>query len=150
MDGSRVTTLLVGGLTVGIGAVGVLAGLGVLPRGQGDPTIPAVQQQALALCIGVVFAAGGAAAMLSALPGRWSSLAQRLLGLPVIAGLTLLLGWVSIGPGARAFSSPLAIFGPVVNAVSGRIMFGFGALMGLLIAVLTIRALRRPAPSTPT
>jgi hypothetical protein len=143
MNGSRVTVLITGGLTVAMGAVGILSGLGYLPKGQDDPTVPMAQQQALAICIGTVFAAGGLAAMLNGLPGRAARLANQALGLIVAFGLTVLLGWVAVGPGSRGFSSPVAILGPRVNDISGRIMFGLGAAMGLAILVLMIRGVRR-------
>jgi hypothetical protein len=143
MNGAKVITLLVGALTVAIGGVGILAGLGFLPKGQGDPTIPAADQQAVAICVGVVFAAGGLAAMLTTLPGRVSRILNGVLGLVVIVGLTSLFAWVAIGPGSRGFASPLAKFGPAVNEVSGRFLFGVVALMGLAMAILIVRSMFR-------
>lgn len=143
MNGSRVTTIIVGAITVAMGAFIIAGGLGFLPRGPADPTVPLIQQQAITLCIGVVFAAGGIAAMLTTAPGRASRILNGLLGLVIVVGLTSLLGWVAIGPGSRGFASPLAILGPKVNEVSGRIMFGLGALLGLLILVFMVRGMFR-------
>ena len=147
MNGSKIIPLLLGAITLAIGAVGILAGLGFLPKGRGDSTIPMVQQQAVAICIGVVFAAGGASAMLSVLPGRASRIANTILGLVVVIGLTALFGWVAIGAGSRGFASPLAIFGHRVNDIGGRIVFGLGAIMGLLFAVVMVRGLGRASRS---
>jgi len=132
---------------VAMGAIGILSGLGVLPRGRSDPTIPLAEQQALAITIGAVFAAGGASAMLSAFPGGVARLAMRLLGFVIVVGLTTVLGWVAIGSGSRGFSSPLAFLGPQVNDTVGRILFGVVALMGLLMAVRMVRGVGRPSGS---
>jgi len=149
MDGSKITRLIVGAITVAMGAMGVLSGVGVLPHGRVDPTVPVAQQRALAVCAGAVFAAGGASAMLTAFAGRWTRRVNTLLGLVIALGLTALFAWVALGPGARGFSSPLAILGPHVNAVSGRITFGLCALLGLATTVLMVRGIVRPA-SSPT
>jgi hypothetical protein len=145
MNGSKIIPLIVGAIAVAIGAVGVLAGLGFLPKGRSDPTIPMAEQQAVAIGIGVVFAAGGASAMLSALPGGAARIAKTMLGFVVAIGLTALFGWVAIGSGSRGFSSPLAILGPHVNDIAGRIVFGFGAIMGLLLTVRMFRGVGRAA-----
>ncbi len=144
MDRSKVSAVIVGVMTMAMGAVGILAGLGVLPRGHGDPSVPLADQQAVGITIGVVFAAGGATAVLTAFPGRAVRLLSSLLGFVIVVGLTSLLGWVALGPGSRGFSSPLAFLGPGVNEVSGRIMFGLGALLGLLIIAMMVRGVGRP------
>lgn len=143
MNGAKITTLLIGALTVAIGGMGIMTGLGLLPQGQGDPTIPAADKQAVAICAGVVFAAGGLAAMMSTLPGRVSRIVNAGAGFVAVVGLTSLFAWVAIGPGSRGFASPLAIFGPAVNEVSGRFLFGLVALMGLAMAVLMVRSMFR-------
>ncbi len=145
MNGSKLSALIFGAITVAIGTLGILSGFGLLPKGQGDPAIPIVQQQALAICIGVVFAAGGASAMLSAFGGCWAHIVNSLFGFLIVVGLTSLFVWVAIGPGSRGFSSPLAIFGPCVNEISGRILFGFAAFIGFLIAALVVRSIGRLA-----
>ena len=147
MKDSRVTTIVVGVLTVAMGLLGVASGLGFLPHGPADPSIPPIQQRLIAICIGVVFAAGGFAAMLTTLPGRAALIIKNLLALIIVLGLTSLFGWVAVGPGSRGFSSPLAILGPRVNEVSGRIMFGLGGLLGLLILVIMVRTMVRPTRS---
>jgi hypothetical protein len=59
-----------------------------------------------------------------------------------------MFAWVALGPGARGFSSPLAIFGAAVNEISGRIAFGVATLLGLLIVAFIVRDTARPgAPS---
>ena len=146
MEGSKVTTRVVGAITVAMGLVVVLAGLGYLPHGPADPTIPVFQQQALAVCAGAVFAIGGLAAVLTTVPGRGARLALDLLGPVIVLGLTAMFAWVAVGPGSRDFGSPFAVFGAQVNAVSGRIAFGFGALLGLLILVLMLRGVGRTPP----
>jgi len=150
MNGSKVTTIVVGALTVAMGALGIAGGLGLLPAGPADPTIPLIQQRAVAICIGVVFAAGGLAAMLTTLPGRAALIVKNLLALVIVVGLTALLGWVALGPGSRDFASPAAILGPRVNAVSGRIMFGLGALLGLLMLIFMVRSMLRRTGSPET
>jgi hypothetical protein len=143
MNASKVSALFLGVIGMGVGAIGILAGLGYLPKGRGDPTIPMVQQQAVAICIGAAFAAAGVSALLTAWPGRVTRIARTLLGFIVVLGLTAVFGWVAIGSGSRGFSSPLAIFGNRVNDIGGRIMFGFGALMGLLFLVRMSRGVGR-------
>lgn len=147
MDGSKVGPLVMGAITIGMGSVGILSGLGFLPHGRVDPTVPVADQRALAICAGAVFAAGGASAMLNGVGGRWAAIANRLLGLVVVVGLTSLFAWTAIGPGSRGFSSPLAFLGPAVNETVGRVLFGVVALMGLLIAVLMVRGVGRAARS---
>jgi hypothetical protein len=147
MGDSKIGVLIIGAITVGIGAMGILSGIGYLPHGRVDPTVPQADQQAVAICAGVVFAAGGLSAMLSAFPGRAARIAYNLLGLVVAVGLTSLFAWVAIGPGSRGFVSPLAIFGPHVNEIAGRVLFGVAALMGLLIAVFMVRGVGRARSS---
>jgi hypothetical protein len=138
-----IVIVIIGAITIGIGSVGILSVLGYLPHGRSDPSVPVADQQALAVCVSVVFTAGGLSAMLSALPGRASRIAMSLLGFVIVIGLTSLFAWTAIGPGDRAFSSPLAIFSPQVNAISGRILFGLVALMGLAMAILMVRGVGR-------
>jgi hypothetical protein len=148
MNGPKVK-VVVGGITLAYGAMQLLAGVGVLPMGQSDPTVPPEQQRALVICMGAVFAAGGGWAIFSAFPGAASRIANVILGLVIVVGLTSLLGWVAIGPGSRGFSSPMAMFGPKVNEFSGRIGFGLVALLGLLVAILMVRSFAERLASRP-
>lgn len=150
MQNSKVVTIIVCALTVVMGLFIAAAGLGAWPMGPSDPTVPVIQQRAVTICIGVVFAAGGVAAILTTVPGRAALAVKNLLALIVVVGLTALLGWVALGPGSRGFGSPMEIFGSEVNEVSGRVMFALGALLGLLILGFMVRDIVRRARSPKT
>jgi hypothetical protein len=144
MDRTQTPKLIFGGLAAAMGVFAVCEGLDLIPHAHSDPTIPLVQQQAVGVCVGLVFVAGGVAAALTAFPNSAAArLANRVLGFVVIVGLTLLMAWVAVGPGARPFSGSMAMFGPKVNAISGRIMFGVAALVGLFITVMMALSLRK-------
>jgi hypothetical protein len=142
MSGSKRSSVVLGALTVLCGAPALLGGLGVLPMGPSDPTVPTLQQQALSALFGLVILSGGAWVMLSNVSGPVARVARGGLGFIVAVGLTLVLGWVAIGPGARNFDSPAALFGSRFAEVSGRLGFGVVALLGLLIVVLMIRGVK--------
>jgi hypothetical protein len=143
MSGSKRSAVAVGALTALSGAPALLAGLGALPMGPSDPGTPPLQQHALSLLFGLVFFSGGAWAMLGGVLEPFARIARSGLAFFIAAGLTVVLGWVAIGPGARNFVSPAALFGSRFAEVSGRIGFGLVALLGLVIVLWMIRGVGR-------
>jgi hypothetical protein len=142
---SKVATVVYGGVAVVIGGFYTLWGLGFIPLkphpGDAPPWI--------AVCAGVVFAAGGLAATLTILPGPAARRAISALTLVVVLGFAAIAGWIALGTGPRAISSPLMVFGPKVGEIGGRVMFGFGAVICALMAALIVhRALQAPTSKT--
>lgn len=141
---SKVGTLVGGGAAMLAGAFYTLWGLGFIPLkphpGDAPPWI--------AVCVGVVFAAGGLAATLTTLPGVAARRAISALTLVVVLGFAAIAGWIALGPGHHAISSPLMVFGPKVGEAGGRVMFGFGAVVCALMAALIVhRAIHAPTSS---
>lgn len=131
------STLLCGAVAAAIGVFYALWALGLL----GSTGNVSADERAVSFCIGAVFAAGGVAAMLTTLRGPRAATAIKYLGLVIITGFAAIDGWIAIGPGERHFGSPFAIFGPQVNEISGRVVFGAGALICLAIALAAVRGL---------
>ncbi|MBV9509349.1 MAG: hypothetical protein JO303_03595 [Caulobacteraceae bacterium] len=139
MTRQQISAMALGTLTIAIGAVGILAGLGLMPAGPSDPTVPMAQQRAVAIAIGATFAAGGAGAIASTFVGPAPKIAKGVFGFIAALGLTSLFAWIALGPGGRNISGPTIIFGGRINEICGRIAFGFATLLGLLILVFMIR-----------
>ena len=136
MQNSNTSTLLCGAIAALLGGFFVLEALGIAPGGAASSS----DERAVGACAGAMFVAGGVAAMLTTLPGRRARLAIEGLAFVIVVGFAAIGGWIAIGPGERSFGSPLAIFGPRVNEISGRIVFGFGALVSLGVAAAMLRA----------
>jgi len=142
---SKLTTVICSSAAVVIGVFYTLWGLGLIPlkahSGDAPPWI--------AVCVGVVFAVGGLAAALTTLPGVAARRAISALTLVVVLGFAAIAGWIALGPGHHAISSPLMVFGPRVGEAGGRIMFGVGALICALMAALIVhRAIHAPTSKT--
>ena len=143
--GSKLSTFVCGGAAVLIGGFYALWGLGFIPlrphAGDAPPWV--------AVCVGVTFAAGGLAAMLTLLPGPTARRAGNVLAFVILSGFAMIAGWIALAPGHRAISSPLMVFGPKVGDVGGRIMVGLGGIICILVAVLAARsALQAPTSKT--
>jgi len=131
---SKLGVLVGGGAAMMIGGFYTLWGLGVIPvRGHSGDAPPWI-----AVCAGVVFAAGGLAATLTTFPGAAARRANSALALVVVLGFAAIAGWIALGPGHHAISSPLMLFGPKTGELGGRIAFGFGALLCALMAALIV------------
>ena len=145
MATSARTTLLCGGISATMGGFYVLEGLGVFGRVTGA----AAGDPAVVVCAGALFVAGGVAAMLTTLPGARARTAIQVLSLVIVACFAALFGWISIGAGERNFGGSLVIFGPRVNEIGGRIMFGLCALVCLASGMLMTGALARGVRAAP-
>ena len=119
------TTIVIGAVTATIGVYYLLVGLGLAPA----PPVRGSDAQAplwLALLIGLIFFAGGAAVMLRGLTGaddksgelpasasRWTAAIYWLLGLLVAMGLATTATWVALGSGSRHFT--------IIGVISGSL-----------------------------
>ena len=142
------TTLLCGSLSVAMGGFYVLEALGVV----GARVAGGADNRAVGACAGAMFVAGGAAAMLTTVPGARARAAIEGLSLVILAGFAAITGWISIGPGERNFGGSFVIFGPHINEIVGRIAFGFSALVCLAAAMAAAHVLGRsirPAAGRP-
>ena len=133
------TTVLCGAVSVLLGGFYLLQGLGVIVMAAPAHDV----DNGVAFAIGAVFAAGGAAAILTTVRRAAAQHAINLLSLLIVVCFAAIGAWVAVGPGERDFASPLAIFGHRANEISGRIVFGFGALISLAIAMMMARGLVR-------
>ncbi len=139
---STLTTLLCGGVAALMGLFYVLQAAGVVVSRPGHD-----DERGVAVCIGAVFMAGGVAAMLTTARGPAAQMAIRLLGFAIVVGFTAITAWIAVGPGARDFASPFAVFGHRANEISGRIFFGFAALICLMVTMGAARTMFRPGRS---
>jgi hypothetical protein len=132
---------------IAIGIALTAMGLAIVVLGVGylvqDPRKLASGEVA-ALPVGVVFAAGGA---MLALPERFVR-TRALVGALLITAFALTFDWIAFGPGERQFRGGISS-GPVVvhmnpGETPGRVVFGIGAVMMDLVAVLVwVRLLRK-------
>ena len=139
MANSATTTRLCGALAAAMGGFYVLEGLGVI----GGAAPASGDERAVAACAGAMFVAGGAAAVLTTIPGRGVRAAIEALSLAIVSGFAAIAGWISIGPGERHFGGSLAMFGARANEIGGRVMFGVSALVCLAIAMAMANAVSR-------
>jgi len=141
---SKLSTLVCGGAAAVVGGSYALWGLGFIPLKRHSGDAPPW----IAVCVGVVFAAGGLAAALTTLPGAAARRAISALTLVVVLGFAAIAAWIALGPGHHAISSPLMVFGPKVGEAGGRIAFGLGAVIcALLASVIVVRAIHAPTSS---
>ena len=143
--GAKLSTLICGGAAALIGGFYAVWGLDLIPLAPHANDAPSW----IAVCVGVVLAAGGLAAMLTTLRGAGARQAISALTLIVVVGFALIAGWIAIGPGHHAISSPLMLFGPKVGEMGGRIAFGLGAIIcGLMAALIVHRGVQAPTSRT--
>ncbi len=106
----------------------------------------------LAVAVGLVFFAAGASVLVRGLLGVPDNqpdlpadapaafkLIQWLAMFVIIASLASIGSWIAFGPGPRAFSTSLPIWGSFAAAV-GRTVFGIGAVITWLMAALVAYA----------
>ncbi len=155
---SNRTTVAVGILTVFAGLIPLLAMTGVLPQEQHAPADPAPSW--IGWLIGLMFVSAG---LIAIARGLWPSANDSddtlrttapwmlraindLLAVGIVVGLAVLPTWIAFGPGPRHFS--IGIGGPFFAGTGlgdtiGRVAFGFGAVLGWLIAALILQAMLR-------
>jgi hypothetical protein len=72
---------------------------------------------------------------------------QYVLGLGIAVGLAVIATWVAFGPGPREFTATSSVGTRVVGEMSGRVVFGVGAvlrwLFTVMVGVVSLRRLRR-------
>jgi hypothetical protein len=105
----------------------------------------------LAICIGLVFLAGGVSVLVRgwlAVPDaqdlpddapRALIAAQWIAVVACCAGLAAAATWVAFGDGPRHFVLPLPVFGSL-GEILGRVAFGFSALLTWLVTLAFARA----------
>ena len=147
---SRPAAIFMGALTFLCGAAVLAAATGVLPTHPGSFEAP----RWVVGCAGVIFMAGAFVPVNAAfgLP-NW---ANQLVGLTVALGFATVFNWIAFFPGERHFSGTtfsvpgLQISGGT-SQITGRIMFGLGALLCDAILLHGLwRQLRPPAPRDKT
>ncbi len=134
------------GIGLGImGLCGVLIGFEVLPVPGGRANLHGPLW--LATLIGLIVLLAGAAcaiqgldrananAQLAADAPFWMRAAQYFIGVALFGGFALLSTWVSLAGDARYFSSGIPFLG-AANVPFARIMFGFGAVICWIVAIV--------------
>lgn len=97
--------------------------------------------------IGVAFGATGFAPIATRV-GRYTWVSQAA-AIVAFASLTAIVNWVAFGPGPRQFSGGMSVGGfaisnPSSAEISGRVMFGIGAVvLDLIVLVVLTSRLRR-------
>jgi hypothetical protein len=145
---------------VAVGAIPLLALLGILPT---RPPAPGDAPNWIGGAIGLAFFLGGVAVIVRSFVGADDSsgdlpaTAPRalrgvydLIGTAIPVLLSVLFSWVAFGPGERHFgvsggsgSTAMAMGVSGGHAIIGRIAFGFGAVLGWIIAGWTILVMAR-------
>lgn len=157
MQSPNKVTIVLGLITAALGTMPFLAWWGVLPT---RPPQPGDAPAWIAFAIGLAFFLAGIMLIVRSFAGandtdsELPDTASRplrafydLLRLPIPVLLALLFTWVAFGPGARHFSMSIGFGGAGAvmggNETLGRIMFGFGALLGWAIVFFMMRTLAR-------
>ncbi len=125
-----------------VGALPFLTLMGVLPAGQRSPNDA---PDWIGILIGLAFTFAGLMAIVRSFAGTDASgnlldSAPRAvraindgLGIVIVGSLATLLSWVAFGPGERHFTVSAGGSAGLAGAggdVAGRVMFGFGAILG--------------------
>lgn len=141
---SRRTTFLCGLLAVAMGLFLLLLGLGIVPMkpraGDGPLWIGVVAGLCFMLA-GISIAVGAihGVSETGELPkdtGRWLRLFYTVVGVVLAGSLATIGSWVAFGPGPRAFGGTgMFLLSLEANAMIGRIVFGFGAVVTWLITI---------------
>jgi hypothetical protein len=153
-------TFVCGLAAIGMGLFLLLFGLGIIPikprAGDGPLWIAAVAGVAFMLA-GLSIAVGAihGVSQTGELPkdtGWWMRLFYTVIGVVIAGSLASIGTWVAFGPGARSFGGTgMFLLSPEANAMVGRIVFGFGAVLTWLItiafAVRLVWRLRSPRHS---
>jgi hypothetical protein len=138
------TTLICGLAAAALGLFVVLVGLGVVPVNPRSVNGPLW----IATVAGICFLLAGISVAVGAIHGVsetgeppkdsswWMRLFYYLIGVAIAGALASIGSWVAFGPGPRAFGGTgLFLLSPEANAMVGRIVFGFGAVLTWLCAI---------------
>lgn len=141
---SRRTTFICGIAAIAAGLPLLLIGLGMLPV----PPRSAQGAQWIAAVAGIAFMLAGLSIAVGALhgvsetgdlpkdTGWWMRLFYTVIGVTIAGALASIGSWVAFGPGPRAFGGTgMFLLSPEANAMIGRIVFGFGAVVTWLITI---------------
>jgi hypothetical protein len=138
--------LAIGAACAAGGIYFVLVGFGLMP-----PPSRINGPIRLAICIGLVFLAGGVSVLVRgwlAVPDaqdlpddapRALIAAQWIAVVACCAGLAVAATWVALGDGPRQFVLPLPVYGSL-GEILGRVAFGFSALLTWLATAAFARA----------
>jgi hypothetical protein len=138
--------VLLGLVCVVFGALPTLVALGLIPAPATSPAPAWVGALA-----GLIFVVGGVCILIRALDGRrriggppWAGPLQYLTVLAVCGAFAILLSWISIGPGERAFI--MSVGGAASGSgaeIIGRAIFGFAAVVAwLCVGVVLLSGLK--------
>ena len=121
-------------LFLGMGLFILGIGLGIVPTEEGSVHAP---PWVISLCGAVFFLAG-----LSLLAGEKAHI-NSLIGALIGGGLGAVGLWVAFQGSAEHMSGGIPFVPRSVNIGLGRVMFGFGGLIGVLILLLGLRQFRK-------
>ena len=154
---SNKTVILLGIVSIAIGAIPFLTTLGIIPHG---PVSSDTEPLWTDWLIGLAFAGAGILVVMKGITGKIDSANDAmpaktplagavydLLSLVIVCSLALVFTWIAFGPGPRHFSLsggglsiPISGFGDTV----GRVAFGFGSLLfWFLFCAIAIAMMRR-------
>jgi hypothetical protein len=144
-------------LALAVGAIPLLAAVGVLPHAQHAPSDPAPSW--MGWLIGLMFAGAGISVIMQGIMGanargelapgapRGLRVIQELVGVFIICALAMLFTWIGFGPGARHFSVSAGGLSTMTSGsgdTMGRVAFGCGAiLIWCVAAYAVVTTLRR-------
>jgi hypothetical protein len=138
------TTLVYGLLAVAMGLFLLLMSVGVVPMrprpGDGPLWVAAVAGLCFVLAgISVAVGAIHGVSETGELPkdtGWWMRLFYTVIGVTIVGALACIGSWVAVGPGPRAFGGPgMILLSQEANDMTGRVIFGFGAVLTWLCAI---------------
>jgi hypothetical protein len=118
-------------LIVALGLFFVAAGV-IAPGSE----VPVASPMVVAMA-GLVLAAGGIALMLSS-----ASRLRLALVAVMLAGFAAIGGWIAFNGTAETISGGVVFLTREENALLGRLAFGIGAVLSVLVLILVLRQLR--------
>src|SRR6185312_137406 len=152
--------LFIGSVAGVAGAYFILVGATLLPIPGGPSNLHAPLW--ILLCVGFAFFLAALALFVQALghadatgelpPGapRWMRVGQLLVGIAIFVCFGAIASWIAFAPGEREFSGTFLFFSHETNAMIGRSVFGFGAvivwLSTIAFTVYGLRKIFRPRP----
>jgi len=110
-----------------------LVAAGVVPSGSEGRAAPLM----VVAMAGMVLAAGGIALLLSS-----TSRLRLALVAVMLAGFAAIGGWIAFNGTAETISGGVAFLTREENALLGRLTFGMGAVLSVLVLILVLRQLR--------
>lgn len=122
-----------GALMLIVGATILLVAAGVIPV----PDDPANAPRTVIAMAGLALSSGGAALMLP--PASRLRLAMVAL---LVTAFSVIGAWAALTGSAETIEGGLIFFSRETNALLGRILFGFGSLVSVVILVVVLRQSR--------